>query len=69
MANGVIVVTAATGNIGKKLVENLLAKGEKVRAVGRSAKKLEPLNRKGAERLVPDHPAPDRQGVVKSARR
>jgi len=47
-----IVITGATGNTGKPAAETLLAKGEKVRAVGRDAKKLEPLVAKGAEAFV-----------------
>jgi uncharacterized protein YbjT (DUF2867 family) len=47
-----IVICGATGNTGKPAVEALLAKGEKVRAVGRDAKKLEPLMQKGAEVYV-----------------
>jgi len=47
-----IVITGATGNTGKPAAEALLAKGEKVRAVGRDAKKLEPLVAKGAEAFV-----------------
>ncbi len=42
-----IVITAATGNIGSKLTEILLSKGKKLRVVGRDAKKLEKF--KGAE--------------------
>lgn len=44
-----IVVTAATGNIGKELVEGLLAKKQKVLALARDEKKLAPLAQKGAE--------------------
>ncbi|MFZ0884255.1 MAG: NmrA family NAD(P)-binding protein [Candidatus Acidiferrales bacterium] len=47
-----IVVTGATGHTGKPAAEALLAKGEKVRAVGRDAKKLEPFVQKGAEAFV-----------------
>jgi uncharacterized protein YbjT (DUF2867 family) len=49
-----IVITGATGNTGRPAVEALLAKGEKVRAIGRDAKKLEPLVQKGAEAFVGD---------------
>ncbi len=45
-----IVITAATGNIGSKLTEILLSKGKKLRVVGRDAKKLEKF--KGAEAFV-----------------
>lgn len=44
-----IVITGATGKTGKATVEALLARGEKVRAVGRDAKKLDPLVQRGAE--------------------
>ena len=48
------VVTGATGNTGSVIAERLLASREKVRAVGRDAKRLEPLTRKGAEAFVAD---------------
>jgi uncharacterized protein YbjT (DUF2867 family) len=44
-----IVITGATGNTGKPAVEALLAKGERVRAIGRRAINLDPLTQKGAE--------------------
>jgi uncharacterized protein YbjT (DUF2867 family) len=47
-----IVVTGATGNTGRVAAEALLASGEKVRAIGRDAKKLEPFTQKGAEAFV-----------------
>jgi uncharacterized protein YbjT (DUF2867 family) len=47
-----IVITGATGHTGKPAAETLLAKGEKVRVIGRDAKKLAPLVQKGAEALV-----------------
>jgi short-subunit dehydrogenase len=37
------VVTGATGNIGKVLAEILLAEGKKVRVIGRSRERLQPL--------------------------
>jgi uncharacterized protein YbjT (DUF2867 family) len=49
-----IVVTGATGNTGKRIAEALLAAGEKVRVVGRSADKLKPFADKGAEAFVGD---------------
>src|SRR5579863_1301922 len=49
-----IVVTGATGRTGKVVAETLLAKGEKVRVVGRDAKKLAPLVDTGAEAFVGD---------------
>ena len=47
-----IVITGATGRTGHVAAETLLAKGEKVRAVGRDAKKLGPIAQKGAEAFV-----------------
>lgn len=47
-----IVVTGATGRTGRRVTEVLLARGEKVRAVGRDAKKLAPLVGLGAESFV-----------------
>lgn len=47
-----IVVVGATGHTGKAAAEALLAGGEKVRVLGRDAKKLEPLAQKGAEAFV-----------------
>ena len=40
-----IVIVGATGHTGRPAAEALLAKGEKIRAVGRDAKKLEPRSR------------------------
>jgi uncharacterized protein YbjT (DUF2867 family) len=48
----VIVITGATGNTGRPAAEALLAKGEKVRVIGRDATRLEPLVQKGAEAFV-----------------
>ena len=42
------VVLGATGNTGRATAESLLSKGHKVRAVGRSAERLEALVLKGA---------------------
>jgi len=44
-----IVITGATGHTGQPAAEALLAKGEKVRVIGRDAAKLEPFVKKGAE--------------------
>jgi uncharacterized protein YbjT (DUF2867 family) len=49
-----IVVTGATGRTGKMATETLLAKGEKVRAIGRDLNKLAPLVERGAEAWVGD---------------
>ncbi len=48
------VVTGATGNTGKVVAETLLAKGQKVRVVGRSAERLQRFVQKGAEPFVAD---------------
>jgi uncharacterized protein YbjT (DUF2867 family) len=48
------VITGATGNTGRTVVEALLTKGEKVRAIGRSAARLQPLTAQGAEAFVAD---------------
>jgi uncharacterized protein YbjT (DUF2867 family) len=48
------VITGATGNTGSIVAEKLLAKGEKVRVVGRDAKRLERFTQKGAEAFVAD---------------
>jgi uncharacterized protein YbjT (DUF2867 family) len=47
-----IVIAGATGHTGRPAAEALLAQGEKVRVLGRDAKKLEPLVQKGAEAFV-----------------
>jgi len=44
-----IVVTGATGSTGQRAAEALLAKGERVRVIGRDANKLAPLAKLGAE--------------------
>jgi len=44
-----IAVTGATGNIGLVATAELLSKGFRVRAIGRSAAKLQALKTKGAE--------------------
>jgi uncharacterized protein YbjT (DUF2867 family) len=48
------VVIGATGNTGRVVAEKLLEKGEKVRVVGRDAKRLERFTQKGAEAFVAD---------------
>jgi uncharacterized protein YbjT (DUF2867 family) len=47
-----IVVTGATGRTGRRVTEELLAIGEKVRVVGRDMKRLAPLVQLGAEPFV-----------------
>jgi len=47
-------IVGSTGNIGSKTADILLAKGEKVRVIGRSAAKLQRFVDKGAEAAVGD---------------
>ena len=47
-------ITGATGHTGSVVVEQLLAAGKKVRAIGRSAEKLQALAAKGAEPFIAD---------------
>ena len=49
-----IVVMGSAGNISSKLTNLLLAKNEKVRIVGRSQEKLQPLIEEGAEAALGD---------------
>ena len=46
------VITGATGKTGRLVAESLLARGNKVRAIGRNAEHLRPLVEKGAEAFV-----------------
>lgn len=48
------VVIGATGHTGNIVAETLLAKREKIRAVGRDERRLERLKQKGAEAFVGD---------------
>jgi len=48
------VVLGASGNTGHIVAQNLLARGQKVRVVGRNATHLQPLAAKGAEIFVGD---------------
>ncbi|MFZ0738385.1 MAG: NmrA family NAD(P)-binding protein [Candidatus Acidiferrales bacterium] len=48
------VITGATGHTGSVLANMLLAKGEKVRVIGRSKERLDPFVQKGAEAFVGD---------------
>jgi uncharacterized protein YbjT (DUF2867 family) len=48
----VIAITGATGNTGSVAAKALLAKGEKIRAIGRDKHKLQPLVDRGAEGFV-----------------
>jgi len=49
-----LVIIGASGKTGGTAAEKVLAKGEKVRVVGRDAKRLEPLTHRGAEAFVAD---------------
>jgi len=48
------VIMGATGNIGSKLANILLDKGEKIKVIGRSAERLKPFADRGAEAAVGD---------------
>ncbi|MGA2960793.1 MAG: NAD(P)H-binding protein [Candidatus Korobacteraceae bacterium] len=48
------VVTGATGNTGSVVANELLAKGQQVRVIGRKESRLRPLADKGAEPFVAD---------------
>ncbi|HEY2460195.1 MAG TPA: NAD(P)H-binding protein [Candidatus Acidoferrum sp.] len=48
------VILGATGNIGSVIATSLLAKGEKIRVVGRNACRLDKYVRKGAEAIAMD---------------
>src|SRR5215831_5572055 len=48
------VVTGATGNTGRVVASQLLDQGKKVRVIGRSKERLQPLVDRGAEALVAD---------------
>lgn len=47
-----VAVTGAAGNVGKELALKLLARGIKVRVIGRSADRLRTLTQQGAETWV-----------------
>ena len=58
------VVTGATGNSGHIVAERLLTVGQKVRAIGRSAERLQPLVARGAEPYLCD--VADREALTKA---
>jgi uncharacterized protein YbjT (DUF2867 family) len=58
------VITGATGHTGHIAAEKLLAAGKPVRAVARTAEKLQPLVRRGAKAVVAD--LEDRGAVAKA---
>jgi len=49
-----LAVMGASGNIGSKISDNLLTKGEKVRVLGRSMERLQRFVDRGAEAFVGD---------------
>jgi uncharacterized protein YbjT (DUF2867 family) len=57
-------VLGATGHIGSVISKKLLEKGEKVRVVGRSTARLQPLVQKGAEAFVGD--VTDAEGLTRA---
>ena len=54
MEDAMYVITGATGNTGSVVAQNLLSEGAKVRAIGRSADRLQALAARGAEPFVAD---------------
>jgi uncharacterized protein YbjT (DUF2867 family) len=62
--NPMIAVLGATGNTGSVIADRLLARGEKVRVIGRDANRLTRFVQKGAEAAVAD--ATDASGLVKA---
>lgn len=60
------VVTGASGNTGSAVAEALLAKGEKVRVIGRKPGKLEKFTKRGAEAAIVDLADPDAANLTKA---
>jgi uncharacterized protein YbjT (DUF2867 family) len=58
------VITGATGNTGRVVAEKLLARAQKVRVIGRDAKRLDRFTQKGAEAFVAD--ATDADALTKA---
>src|SRR5260370_748893 len=58
------VVTGATGNTGHIVAQKLLANGQKVRAIGRSADRLQAIAAEGAEPFIAD--LIDKQALTKA---
>jgi len=54
MEANMYVVLGASGNTGHVVAKNLLARGQKVRVVGRNAAHLQPLSAEGAEIFIGD---------------
>ncbi len=60
------VVVGASGNTGSAVADALLAAGEKVRVVGRTASHLERFTKRGAEAAIVDVSDPDTQDLIKA---
>jgi uncharacterized protein YbjT (DUF2867 family) len=60
------VVTGASGNTGSVVAETLLARGEKVRVVGRTPSRLETFTKRGAEAAIVDLSDPDAADLTKA---
>jgi uncharacterized protein YbjT (DUF2867 family) len=58
------VVMGASGNSGHVVATNLLARGQKVRVIGRNSAHLQPLTSKGAEPFIAD--VTDANALVKA---
>lgn len=58
------VVLGASGNTGRVVAKNLLARGQKVRVVGRNSAKLQPLAAQGADIFVGD--VADAQALIRA---
>jgi uncharacterized protein YbjT (DUF2867 family) len=64
METNMYVVLGASGNTGHVVAKNLLARGQKVRVVGRNAAHLQPLAAEGAEIFIGD--ATDASALTKA---
>jgi uncharacterized protein YbjT (DUF2867 family) len=64
METNLYVVLGASGNTGHVVAKNLLARGQKVRVVGRNAAHLQPLAAEGAEIFIGD--ATDASALTKA---
>jgi uncharacterized protein YbjT (DUF2867 family) len=64
MEANMYVILGASGNTGNVVAKNLLARGQKVRVVGRNAAHLQPLAAEGAEIFIAD--ATDASALTKA---
>jgi uncharacterized protein YbjT (DUF2867 family) len=60
------VVIGATGNTGSAVADALLAAGQKVRVLGRTAARLERFTKRGADAVVVDISEPDASELAKA---